>query len=66
MGKLIASILSKNSLSGDLLAPPMIAAVLTMLVGIFLLVDFIATFLSRMIDPRLRTDSEIKIKGILA
>ncbi len=66
MGKLIASILSKNSLSGDLLAPPMIAAVLTMLVGIFLLVDFIATFLSRMIDPRLRTDSEIKIKGISA
>lgn len=63
MGKLISTILIRNSLSADLLAPPMIAAMLTILVGVFLLIDFIATFLSRLIDPRLRADSELQFKG---
>ncbi len=63
MGRLISTLLSRNSLSGDLLAPPMIAAVLTILVGVFLLIDFLATFLSRLIDPRLRADSEMQFQG---
>ena len=66
MGKLISSLLSRDSLSADLLSPPMIAAVLTILVGVFLLIDFLATFLSRLIDPRLRADSEMQFKGAAA
>ena len=66
MGKLISTLLSRHSLSADLLSPPMIAAVLTILVGIFLLIDFLATFLSRLIDPRLRADSEMQFKGAAA
>ena len=66
MGKLISTLLSRHSLSNDLLSPPMIAAVLTILVGIFLLIDFLATFLSRLIDPRLRADSEMQFKGAAA
>jgi peptide/nickel transport system permease protein len=66
MGKLISTLLSRNSLSADLLSPPMIAAVLTILVGVFLLIDFLATFLSRLIDPRLRADSEMQFKGAAA
>jgi ABC-type dipeptide/oligopeptide/nickel transport system permease component len=62
-GKLISTLLSRHSLSTDLLSPPMIAAVLTVLVGIFLLIDFIATFLSRLIDPRLRADAELQFKA---
>ena len=62
-GKLISTLLSRHSLSIDLLSPPMIAAVLTVLVGIFLLIDFIATFLSRLIDPRLRADAELQFKA---
>lgn len=60
MGRLISSTLSASSRSGDLLAPPMIAAILTILVGTFLLIDFFATFLSRLVDPRLRADIELK------
>ncbi|MBI5943702.1 MAG: ABC transporter permease [Chloroflexi bacterium] len=63
MGKLISTLLSRHSLSTDLLSPPMIAAVLTILVGVFLLIDFIATFLSRLIDPRLRAETELQFKG---
>jgi peptide/nickel transport system permease protein len=66
MGKLISTLLSRNSLSADLLSPPMIAAVLTILVGVFLLIDFLATFLSRLIDPRLRADSEMQFKAAAA
>ena len=65
-GKLISTLLSRHSLSGDLFSPPMIAAVLTVLVSIFLLIDFIATFLSRLIDPRLRADSELQFKRAAA
>ncbi|MBI5963039.1 MAG: ABC transporter permease [Chloroflexi bacterium] len=66
MGKLISTLLSRHSLSVDLLSPPMIAAVLTVLVGVFLLIDFIATLFSRLIDPRLRVDSELQFRGASA
>ena len=62
LGRLISTILSRGSQSADLLAPPMVAAILTVLVGIFLLIDLGATFFSRLIDPRLRTDSELQFK----
>ncbi len=58
IGRLISTILSTSSNSRDFLAPPMIAALLTILVGIFLLIDLIATFLGRLIDPRLRMDTD--------
>jgi peptide/nickel transport system permease protein len=63
MGRLISTLLSRHSASDDLLSPPMIAAILTVLVGTFLMIDFIATFISRLIDPRLRSDSELQFKG---
>ena len=66
MGKLLSTLLSRHSLSDDLLSPPMIAAVLTILVAAFLLIDFLATLLSRFIDPRLRADSEAQFKGAAA
>ncbi|MBI5354574.1 MAG: ABC transporter permease [Chloroflexi bacterium] len=66
LGKLISTILSRSSQSADLLAPPMVAAILTVLVGIFLLIDFSATFFSRLIDPRLRADSELHFKEAAA
>jgi hypothetical protein len=34
----------------------MVAALLTLLVGTFLLIDLLATFLARLVDPRLRMD----------
>jgi len=60
IGRLISTILSRSSNSGDFLAPPMIAALLTILVGTFLLIDLIATFLGRLIDPRLSVEAELK------
>jgi peptide/nickel transport system permease protein len=58
LGRLIASTLSIGARSHDLLSPPLIAALLTVLVAAFLFIDLLATFLSRMIDPRLRVESE--------
>lgn len=60
IGRLISTILSRSSNSGDFLAPPMIAALLTILVGTFLLIDLIATFLGRLTDPRLSVEAELK------
>lgn len=58
LGRLIASALSIKSNSQDVLSPPLIAALLTVLVCIFLFIDLFATTLSRIIDPRLRVESE--------
>ncbi len=58
LGRLIASALSIRSQSQDVLSPPLIAALLTVLVGLFLLIDLFATTLSRVIDPRLRIETE--------
>lgn len=62
IGRLISNILSTSSNSGDFLAPPLIAALLTILVGTFLLIDLIATFLGRIIDPRLRMDTNEQVQ----
>jgi peptide/nickel transport system permease protein len=59
VGRLISMILSAGSQSGDLLAPPMIAMILTILVGAFLAIDLLASFVNRLVDPRLRMDSEM-------
>ena len=56
IGRLIGSVLDLGSTSTDLLSPPMVAALLTLLVGTFLLIDLLATFLARLVDPRLRMD----------
>lgn len=58
LGRLIASALSISGQSGDVLSPPLISALLTVLVAIFLGIDLFATSLSRIIDPRLRAESE--------
>ncbi len=58
LGRLIASALSISSQSQDVLSPPLIAALLTVLVGLFLFIDLFATTLSRVIDPRLRVETE--------
>ncbi len=58
LGRLIASALSISAQSQDVLSPPLIAALLTVLVGLFLLIDLFATSLSRIIDPRLRVETE--------
>lgn len=63
IGRLISNILSKSSSSNDFLSPPMIAALLTILVGAFLLIDLIATLLGRLIDPRLRMDEQTQKTG---
>ncbi len=57
LGRLIASALSIGARSQDLLSPPLIAALLTVLVAIFLFIDLFATSLSRLIDPRLRAET---------
>lgn len=59
LGRLVASALSIGARSQDVLSPPLIAALLTVLVGLFLLIDLFATTLSRVIDPRLRVETEI-------
>lgn len=56
VGRLIASVLATHSSSSDLLSPPMIAALLTLLVAFFLLIDLLAMTLARLADPRLRMD----------
>jgi len=58
LGKLIASSLSLGSRSENLLAPPLVAALLTVLVAVFMFSDLIATSLSRTVDPRLRVNTE--------
>lgn len=58
LGRLIASALNVRAQSQDVLSPPLIAALLTVLVGLFLFIDLFATSLSRMIDPRLRVEAE--------
>ncbi len=58
LGRLIASALNIRAQSQDVLSPPLIAAVLTVLVGLFLFIDLFATTLSRVIDPRLRVETE--------
>jgi len=63
LGRLIASVLSTKSTSNDLFSPPMIAILLTLLVGLFLTIDLIATLLARSIDPRLRIPAEIEKQG---
>jgi peptide/nickel transport system permease protein len=66
IGRLIGSALSVGAGSSDLLAPPLIAALLTVLVATFLITDFIATFFARLIDPRLRAESELKTAASVA
>lgn len=61
LGRLISSALSVSAQSQDILSPPLIAALLTVLVGLFLLIDLLATTLSRIIDPRLRVESEMTL-----
>lgn len=56
LGRLISSVLSAGSGSADLLSPALIAALLTVLVAAFLLIDLLATFAARLLDPRLRAD----------
>lgn len=58
LGRLIASALSISARSQDVLSPPLIAALLTVLVAIFLFIDLFATTLSRIIDPRLRSEAD--------
>jgi ABC-type dipeptide/oligopeptide/nickel transport system permease component len=62
VGRLIASTLTPGTAASEFLAPPMVAALLAILVAIFLLTDFIAMFLARMIDPRMRVDVETEEK----
>jgi ABC-type dipeptide/oligopeptide/nickel transport system permease component len=64
IGRLIGAALSIGAQSDYLLEPSLIAALLTVLVGIFLLTDLTATFLSRIVDPRLRVDTEPEQKGM--
>lgn len=63
VGKLIASALTPGTHASEFLAPPMVAALLAVLVAVFLLTDFCAMFLARLIDPRLRMDVETEGKG---
>ncbi|WKZ35775.1 MAG: ABC transporter permease [Anaerolineales bacterium] len=58
IGRLIASTLSIGARSQDILSPPLIAALLTVLVALFLFIDLLATSISRIMDPRLRVESE--------
>lgn len=63
LGRMISNLLGHNSLSGDLLSPPLIAAVLTVLVALFLLIDLAASLLTRLVDPRLRSGTELDFQG---
>ena len=58
LGRLIASALNIRAQSQDVLSPPLFAALFTVLVGLFLFIDLFATTLSRIIDPRLRVETE--------
>jgi len=60
LGRFIATSLSVGSRSGNLLSPSLLAAILTILVATFLITDLFATFLARLIDPRLRVDTKLK------
>ncbi|RPI31676.1 MAG: ABC transporter permease [Chloroflexota bacterium] len=53
-GRLISSTLVLTSHTDNFLEPQLVAALLTILVAFFLLVDFAASFMVRVIDPRLR------------
>lgn len=66
LGRLIASVLSVSSGSYDLFSPSMIAALLTLLVGLFLIIDLFATFIGRIIDPRLRMDTSAEMPKAVA
>jgi ABC-type dipeptide/oligopeptide/nickel transport system permease component len=62
-GRLLGSILSLGNPSADFLSPPMVAALLTILAGFFLLIDMFATLLARSVDPRLGIESELETVG---
>jgi peptide/nickel transport system permease protein len=52
---LIPPLLSSSGGSPLFLNPPVVAAVVTVLAAVFLVTDFIAAVLARVVDPRLRT-----------
>jgi ABC-type dipeptide/oligopeptide/nickel transport system permease component len=52
---LVPPLLSSSSGGPLFLNPPVVAAVLTIFATIFLVTDFVAAVLARVVDPRLRT-----------
>jgi peptide/nickel transport system permease protein len=52
---LVPPLLSSSSGGPLFLNPPVVAAVLTIFAVIFLVTDFVAAVLARVVDPRLRT-----------
>jgi peptide/nickel transport system permease protein len=68
LGKLLASTLVPGQLSTDLgstnlfLNPPIVAAVVMIIAGIFLIADLIASVLTRALDPRLRMNGEGELR----
>lgn len=68
LGNLLASTLVPGRLSTDLgstplfLNPPIVGAVVMIIAAIFLLVDLVASVLTRMLDPRLRANGEGELR----
>jgi ABC-type dipeptide/oligopeptide/nickel transport system permease component len=69
LGKLLASTLVPGLLSTDLgssaifLNPPTVAAAITIIGALFLMADLLSSVLVRVIDPRLRSQSEAAAPG---
>jgi ABC-type dipeptide/oligopeptide/nickel transport system permease component len=54
LGRLMSTTLVTHSNSNNFLHPPLVAALLTILVFIFLLADLAASILVRLFDPRIQ------------
>jgi len=58
IGRFIGNVLEPNAGFFDevVLTPPTMAALLTVLVTTFLVIDFVTIYIARLVDPRLRMD----------
>jgi ABC-type dipeptide/oligopeptide/nickel transport system permease component len=58
LGRFIGNVLEPNAGFFDavVLTPPTMAAILTVLVMVFLVIDFLTIYIARLVDPRLRMD----------
>ena len=66
LGKFIGIVLQPATGFGSatVLTPSTMAALLTVLVLIFLLIDLLTILIARMVDPRLRMDVHAEDKGV--
>jgi ABC-type dipeptide/oligopeptide/nickel transport system permease component len=65
LGRFIGNVLEPNRGFFDaiVLTPPTMAALLSVLVLTFLIIDFVTIFIARLVDPRLRMDLFTEAKG---